>query len=79
MDCSYPQRKIRDHGTIRDYDGFELDVQFYLERILGLGNTDIQQEIQIVTPMVEQIVINHMWIKEIVGRSSSGQTCTCLT
>ena len=43
-----------------------LDVQFYPEGKLKLGDADTQQ-VQIITHMVEQILINSVWIKEIVG------------
>ena len=39
------------------------DVQLYPEDSLGLGANKI---VQIVTPMVEQILISLVWIKEIV-------------
>ena len=43
------------------------DVQFYPERRYRLGGAVHNKKVQIVTLMVEQILINHVWIKEIVG------------
>jgi len=43
-----------------------LDVQFYHEDRLGLNGTGTQQ-VQIITLVLERILINLTWIKEIVG------------
>ena len=40
-------------------------VQLYPEERLRLSVCN--KEVQIVTPMMEQILINHVWIKEIIG------------
>ena len=42
------------------------NVQFYLEW-LGLGDTDTQQESPDRYSYGEQILINPVWIKEIIG------------
>ena len=41
-----------------------LDIQLYPQSRLGLG---AHMKVQIVTLMVEQILINHVWNKEIAG------------
>ena len=43
------------------------DVQFYLERRLGLGGQAHNEKFQIVTLILKQILINPTWIKEIIG------------
>ena len=41
--------------------------QFYPESRLGLDGAGHNKQVRIVTPMVEQILINLVWINDIVG------------
>ena len=52
---------------------FSSDVMFYPEDDWDLATPAHNKKVQIVTPMVKQILINPAWIKEVVGGSSSCQ------
>ena len=65
--------KISGCGTIGDYYDFELGRSVLPEGRLGLGGAAYNKEFQIVTPVLEQILINPAWIKEIIGWLSSSR------